>query len=191
MKKLKIGAIGMGRLGYEHACNIANRVPQAELTAICDADLKRAESAAEELGVTAVYTNPKELCSDPEVEAVAIVTDTSSHVEMIGYAMDAGKHVFCEKPLAENVEKCLVAEKIAEAHPELIFMLGFMRRYDHSYQIAKRKIEDGEIGDIILVRSYSQDPISIIEGTLQFAPRSGGQFIDMSIHDIDLIRWLT
>lgn len=191
MKKLKIGVIGMGRLGYEHACNIANRVPQAELTAICDADLKRAESAAEELGVTAVYTNPKELCSDPEVEAVAIVTDTSSHVEMIGYAMDAGKHVFCEKPLAENLEKCLAAEKIAEAHPELIFMLGFMRRYDHSYQIAKRKIEDGEIGDIILVRSYSQDPISIIEGTLQFAPRSGGQFIDMSIHDIDLIRWLT
>lgn len=191
MKKLKMGIIGIGRLGYEHACNIADRVPGSRLTAVCDADLKQAQSAAEKLGVSAVYTDPKELCSDPEVEAVAIVTNTSTHVEMIRYAMEAGKHVFCEKPLAESVEKCQEAEKIAEAHPELVFMLGFMRRYDHSYRTAKQKIENGEIGDIILVRSYSQDPISIIEGTLQYAPRSGGQFIDMSIHDIDLIRWLT
>ncbi|MDD6986435.1 MAG: Gfo/Idh/MocA family oxidoreductase, partial [Butyricicoccus porcorum] len=73
----------------------------------------------------------------------------------------------------------------------LIFMLGFMRRYDHSYQVAKQKMENGDIGDVILVRCYSQDPISIIQGTLEYAPRSGGQFIDMSIHDIDLIRWLT
>ena len=70
-------------------------------------------------------------------------------------------------------------------------MLGFMRRYDHSYQVAKKKMENGDIGDVILVRCYSQDPISIIEGTLEYAPRSGGQFIDMSIHDFDLIRWLT
>ncbi len=188
MKKLKIGIIGVGRLGYEHACNIANRVPGSELVAICDASLDRAKAVAEELGVTAVYNDPKALCNDPNVEAVAIVTNTASHVEMIGYAMDAGKHVFCEKPLAETVEKCKEAEKIIEAHPDLIFMLGFMRRFDHSYRIAEKKME---AGDMILVRCYSQDPISIIEGTLDYAPRSGGQFIDMSIHDIDLIRWLT
>ena len=94
-------------------------------------------------------------------------------------------------PLADTVEKCKEAEQIVAAHPELIFMLGFMRRYDHSYAVAKKKIDNGDIGDIILVRCYSQDPISIIEGTLEYAPRSGGQFIDMSIHDIDLIRWLT
>ena len=110
---------------------------------------------------------------------------------MIKLAMDAGKHVFCEKPLAETIEKCKQAEEIVAAHPDLIFMLGFMRRYDHSYQIAKKKMENGDIGDVILVRCYSQDPISIIEGTLEYAPRSGGQFIDMSIHDFDLIRWLT
>ena len=110
---------------------------------------------------------------------------------MIELAMNAGKHVFCEKPLAETVEKCKRAEKIVEAHPELTFMLGFMRRFDHSYAIAKEKIKRGDIGDIVLVRCYSQDPIAIIQGTLEYAPRSGGQFIDMSIHDIDLIRWLT
>ena len=191
MKKLKIGIIGVGRLGYEHACNIANRVPGSGLVAIADANFDRAKQVAEELGVTAVYNDPKELCADPNVEAVAIITNTASHVEMIKIAMDAGKHVFCEKPLADTVEKCKEAEQIIAAHPELTFMLGFMRRYDHSYQVAKKKMENGDIGDVILVRCYSQDPISIIEGTLEYAPRSGGQFIDMSIHDFDLIRWLT
>ena len=169
MKKLKIGIIGVGRLGYEHACNIANRVPGSELVAIADANFDRAKQVAEELGVTAVYNDPKDLCADPNVEAVAIITNTASHVEMIKIAMDAGKHVFCEKPLADTVEKCKEAEAIIAAHPELTFMLGFMRRYDHSYQVAKKKME----------------------GTLEYAPRSGGQFIDMSIHDFDLIRWLT
>ncbi len=191
MKKLKVGIIGIGRLGYEHACNIANRVPGMELVAIADANFERAKEVGEELGVTAVYGDAKELCSDPNVEAVAIITGTASHVEMIRIAMEAGKHVFCEKPLAETVEKCKQAEEIIAAHPDQIFMLGFMRRFDHSYQVAKKKIDNGDIGDIILVRCYSQDPIAIIEGTLAFAPRSGGQFIDMSIHDFDLIRWLT
>ena len=152
MKKLKIGIIGIGRLGYEHACNIANRVPGSELVAISDKNIARAKEVAEELGVSAVYENPADLCNDPNVEAVAIVTNTNSHVDMIELAMNAGKHVFCEKPLAETVEKCKKAEKIVEAHPELIFMLGFMRRYDHSYAIAKEKINRGDIGDIVLVR---------------------------------------
>lgn len=191
MKKLKIGIIGVGRLGFEHASNLAFRIPGAELVAICDADLARAKEVGAELGVSAVYDDPKALCENPEVEAVAIITNTASHVEMIRIAMDAGKHVFCEKPLADTVEKCKEAEKIIESHPELNFMLGFMRRYDNSYKLAKQKIDNGDIGDIILVRCYSQDPIAIIEGTLEYAPRSGGQFIDMSIHDIDLIRWIT
>lgn len=191
MKKLKIGIIGVGRLGYEHACNIATRVPGCELIAICDQNLDRAQAVARELGVSAVYQDPKELCANAEVQAVAIVTNTDSHVEMIKIAMDADKHVFCEKPLSDTIEKCLDAKKIIADHPHLTFMLGFMRRYDYSYRLAKGKIDNGDIGKVILVRCYSQDPISIIEGTLEYAPRSGGQFIDMSIHDIDLIRWLT
>ena len=191
MKKIKFGIIGVGRLGYEHACNLASRIPGAELVAICDGNEKRAKEVAEELGVSAVYSDPKALCENPEVGAVAIVTNTASHVEMIKISMEAGKHVFCEKPLADTVEKCKEAEAIIEAHPDQIFMLGFMRRFDYSYEVAKKKIENGDIGDLILVRCYSQDPRASIEGTLEYAPRSGGQFIDMSIHDIDLIRWLT
>lgn len=191
MKKLKIGIIGVGRLGYEHACNIASRVQGSELVAICDGNLTRAWEVADELGVKNVYDDPAEMCRNSDVEAVVIVTNTSSHVAMIKIAMEAGKHVFCEKPLSDTVESCLEAEKIIEAHPGQIFMLGFMRRFDYSYQVAKKKIERGDIGKVVLVRCYSQDPRAIIEGTLAYAPRSGGQFIDMSIHDIDLIRWLT
>ncbi len=191
MKKLKVGIIGVGTLGYEHACNIANRVPGMELVAICDGNIARAKEVAEELGVADVYDDPKAMCADPDIDAVAIVTGTASHVDMIRIAMEAGKHVFCEKPLAETVEKCKQAEEIIAAHPNQVFMLGFMRRFDKSYHIAKQKIENGDIGDIVLIRCYSQDPISIIERNLEYAPRSGGQFIDMSIHDIDLIRWLS
>ncbi|NLL64872.1 MAG: Gfo/Idh/MocA family oxidoreductase, partial [Clostridiaceae bacterium] len=155
MKKLKLGIIGVGRLGYEHASNIASRVPAAELVAICDGNLERAKEVAADLGVKDVYDDPHEMCANPEVDAVVIVTSTASHVEMIRIAMEAGKHVFCEKPLAGTVEECLEAEKIIEAHPDQIFMLGFMRRFDHSYQVAKQKIDNGEIGDIIMVRCYS------------------------------------
>ena len=191
MKKVKVGIIGVGRLGSEHASNLANRIPNSELVAINDANQERAKAVAADLGVAKVYATPEELCADPEVEAVAIITNTNVHVEMIKIAMAAGKHVFCEKPLSDKLEACLEAEKIIEAHPELIFQLGFHRRYDKSYALAKAKMDRGDIGKVILVRCYSQDPKAIIEGTLEYAPRSGGQFIDMSIHDIDLIRWLT
>ena len=174
-----------------HACNIANRVPGMELVAICDGNTARAKEVAEELNVEAVYADPAQMCADPNVEAVAIFTNTASHVDMIKIAMEAGKHVFCEKPLAENVEKCLKAEEIIKAHPNQVFMLGFMRRFDKSYRIAKQKIDNGDIGRVVLVRCYSEDPRSTFDSYLPFAPTSGGQFIDMSIHDIDLIRWLT
>ena len=191
MKKLKVGIIGVGRLGFEHASNLANRVPNSELVAICDGNMERAKSVAEELGVAKAYDKPEDICADPEVEAVAIITNTASHVDMIKIAMEAGKHVFCEKPLSDKLDACKEAEKVIAAHPELIFQLGFHRRYDRSYLKAKEKIDRGDIGTVVLVRCYSQDPKAIIKGTLEYAPRSGGQFIDMSIHDIDLIRWLT
>lgn len=191
MKEIKIGIVGVGRLGYEHACNIATRVPGLKLEAICDGFEKRAKEVAEELGVEKVYTDMNDMCKDPDVEAVAIVTNTTMHLDMIRIAMENGKHVFCEKPLAETEEKCREAEAIIKAHPELTFMLGFMRRFDKSYMAAKKKIENGDIGDVVMVRCNSQDPVSVIDGIIAYGPTSGGEFLDMSIHDIDLVRWFT
>ena len=189
MKKLKIGIIGVGRLGYEHACNIANRVPGSELVAIADANFDRAKQVAEELGVTAVYNDPKDLCADPNVEAVAIITNTASHVEMIKIAMDAGKHVFTDKPLGCSLEECKRAEAAVERHPDKIFFLGFMRRYDPSYADAKAQINAGRIGKPYLVKATGLDPEALVESCIKFSKTSGGIFIDAASHDIDLMRW--
>lgn len=191
MKNIKIGSIGLGRLGYEHAKNIATLIPGAELAAICDTDAKRVEEVAAELGVSNTYTDVAEMCANPALDAVAVVSPSMYHAAHIKLALDAGKHVFCDKPLDTTVEKCLEAEKAVEAHPDKVFMLGFMRRFDDSYADAKRRIDNGDIGKVVLVRSYTQDPRTTIEGTLKFAPHSGGQFLDMCVHDIDLIRWFT
>lgn len=191
MKKIKIGSVGLGRLGYEHATNIATKISQAELVAICDIDENRVAAVADELDVQYRYTNFEEMCKNPELDAIVIVSPSSLHPEQIAMALSYGKHVFCDKPLGTTVEQCLVAEKAVEAHPDKIFMLGFMRRFDPSYLDAKARIARGELGKVILVRSYTQDPIATIEGTLKFAKWSGGQFLDMCVHDIDLVRWFT
>ncbi len=191
MKKIKIGSVGLGRLGYEHACNIANLVPGAELTALCDVDAVRVKEVAAELNVPYTYTDVTEMVKNPELDAIVIVSPSMYHADHIKLALDAGKHVFCDKPLDTTIEKCKQAERAVEAHPDKVFMLGFMRRFDDSYTEAKHRIENGEIGKVVLVRSYTQDPRTTIEGTLKFAPHSGGQFLDMCVHDIDLIRWFT
>ena len=190
-KTLKIGSVGLGRLGYEHAKNLATQVPGCELAAICDVDANRVKEVAAELGVPNTYTDFEEMCKNPELDAIVIVSPSFLHCQQIEIAMNHGKHVFCEKPLGTDVAQCKAAEKVIEAHPDLIFQLGFMRRFDKSYAEAKRKIDNGDIGKVVLVRSYTQDPRSTIESTLKFAPHSGGQYLDMCVHDIDLIRWFT
>ena len=190
MEKIRFGIVGIGMMGRMHATSL-QRNPHAEVVAVCARTESKVKAFQEEFGVPYGYTNVDELVNNPEVDAIVVATGADAHKAPCLAACKAKKHIFCEKPLADTVEKCKEAEAIIAAHPELTFMLGFMRRYDHSYQVAKKKMENGDIGDVILVRCYSQDPISIIEGTLEYAPRSGGQFIDMSIHDFDLIRWLT
>jgi len=191
MKKIRIGSIGLGRLGYEHAANIATRVPGAELAALCDVDQEKLAAVSAELNVQSTYADFAEMCRNPDLDAICIVSPSALHAEHIRIAMENGKHVFCEKPLDTTVERCIAAEKIVQAHRDKIFMLGFMRRYDYSYRKAKEKVDRGEIGRLVLIRAYTQDPLSQIENTLKFAPHSGGQFLDMCVHDIDLCNWFT
>jgi myo-inositol 2-dehydrogenase/D-chiro-inositol 1-dehydrogenase len=120
---------------------------------------------------------------------VVIVTTSSEHCWQIEAALDAGKHVFSEKPLGVDLVQCKQAEAAVERHPDRTFMLGFMRRYDKSYAYAKQKIEEGAIGTPYLVKATGIDPEVFVEGAIRFAPTSGGIFLDMGIHDIDLMRW--
>ena len=190
MEELRIGLVGTGAIGRTHIERINNTLQGGKVVACADANIDFCKSVAEKYGIKA-YEKGEDMIAADDIDAVVVTTLDPFHEQYVMAAIKAGKYVFCEKPLADTVEKCKEAEAIIAAHPKLTFMLGFMRRYDHSYQVAKKKMENGDIGDVILVRCYSQDPISIIEGTLEYAPRSGGQFIDMSIHDFDLIRWLT
>jgi myo-inositol 2-dehydrogenase/D-chiro-inositol 1-dehydrogenase len=105
--------------------------------------------------------------------------------------LEAGFHVFSEKPLGLYLEEAVEVQEAVEAHSDKIFMLGFMRRYDRSYAAAKRKIANGDIGEPTLIRCYGLDPAKQMDNFLKFARAnySGGLFLDMSIHDLDLARW--
>ncbi|WP_199883955.1 Gfo/Idh/MocA family protein [Anaerosinus massiliensis] len=189
MNKIKIGIAGLGRLGKEHAKNLAFKIPNATLTAACSIVPAELDYAKKELGVEKVYTDFREMLRDADIEAVAIVTTSDQHCWQIEAALDAGKHVFSDKPLGITVAECKMAEKAVERHPELTFFLGFMRRFDPSYAYAKEKIKQGAIGKPYMVKATGIDPEALVQGAIKFAATSGGIFIDMAIHDIDLIRW--
>lgn len=189
MKKVKVGIVGLGRLGKVHAGNLAFRIADAELTAACSIMPNELEFARRELNVTDVYTDFNEMLVKADIDAVAIVTTSGLHCGQIAAALDAGKHVFCEKPLGVTVEECRQAEAAVARHPDLAFFLGFMRRFDPSYAYAMEKIKAGVIGRPYMVKATGIDPESLVQGAIRFAPTSGGIFIDMAIHDIDLMRW--
>lgn len=189
MKKVRVGIAGLGRLGKIHAYNLAAKIPNAELRAACSIVPAELAYAQEHLGVQQVYGDYCEMIKSADIDAVTIVTTSSEHCWQIEAALDAGKHVFSEKPLGVSLDQCRQAEAAVVRHPELTFMLGFMRRYDKSYAYAKKKIENGAIGTPYLVKGTGVDPEAFVEGALRFSRNSGGIFLDMGIHDIDLMRW--
>ena len=189
MRKIKTGAVGLGRLGYQHAENIAFRIPEMHLEALCSIDEQELSHAKTKLGVGEGYLDFSQMIKEADLEAVVLTSPSHLHCEQIEIALKAGLHVFCEKPLGTTIEDCERAVKIVNNFPNQVFMLGFMRRYDPSYMYAKQKIEEGFIGKPILFRGYSVDPESAIEGAIRFAADSAGQFLDMAVHDIDLARW--
>jgi len=189
MNEIKVGIAGLGRLGKVHAKNLAFRIPGVRLTAACSIVESELEYAKNEFGVKDTYTDYRKMLAEADIDAVAIVTTSGEHCWQIEAALNAGKHVFSDKPLGVTLEECKTAEKAVEAHPDQVFFLGFMRRYDPSYVYAKKKIEEGAIGTPYLVKATGIDPESAIQGAIRFAATSGGVFIDMASHDIDLMRW--
>src|SRR5881392_3929306 len=188
--RLRIGIVGLGRLGRRHAQNLAQRVPSAELAAACSPVADELAWAKDALAVRNLYADYAALLGEADVEAVFLVTPTSLHAEQIVQALHAGKHVFCEKPLALDLDECSRVEAVAAQHPRLKVMIGYGRRFDPSYRDAYGKVRAGAIGRPYLVRSQNldmNDPSGFFVG---FAPTSGGIFLDCTVHDIDLARWL-
>jgi len=189
MKKIKIGAVGLGRLGKKHAENVAFKIPNAELTAVCSLVKDEIELAQSEWGIPKAYLDFNDMLKDDELDALLIASSSTEHSSQIIKALDAGFHVFSEKPLGVTIEEAVAVGDAVAKHPEKIFMAGFMRRYDPSYAYTNELIKKGDIGEPFMIRCYGMDPVSQIKGAIAFAEKSGGIFLDLAIHDIDLACW--
>ena len=165
-------------------------MPGAELVAACSPSADEREWAKATLGTKHLYADYAQLLAHPGLDAVFLVTPNTVHPEQIIAGLRAGKHVFCEKPLSQELAECLEVEAEAAKHPRQKVMIGFVRRFDASYQDAHRMIAAGAIGRPFLVRSETCDQNDPSGFFVRFAPTSGGIFVDMSVHDIDLARWL-
>jgi myo-inositol 2-dehydrogenase/D-chiro-inositol 1-dehydrogenase len=188
--KVRIGVAGLGRLGKHHAENLVYRVKKAEVVAACSIVPEELEYAKSELGIDRVFNDYREMLREIEMDAVFLVTSTPVHGQQIIDALEAGYDVFCEKPLALTMEECDRVLAVADQYPERLVTIGFVRRYDPSYAYAKQKIDEGAIGDPILFRSHSADMDDTAAFQVEFSKTSGGVFLDASIHDMDLARWM-
>jgi inositol 2-dehydrogenase len=185
--RLNVGLIGVGRLGRIYARELSTRIPAVRLTAVADVDPKAAETVAGEFDVPRWYGDSGDLLADGAVDAVVIASPTRSHCALTEAAVGRSKAVFCEKPPALTLDEAL-AMKAAVDRAGAFFQLGFMRRFDRGYAAARRQLDAGAIGDVMLFKSTSRDPY---RPSLDYIdPRSsGGLMIDMGIHDFDLGRW--
>jgi myo-inositol 2-dehydrogenase / D-chiro-inositol 1-dehydrogenase len=190
VSSLRIGIAGLGRMGKRHAEQLARRTRGAALVAACSAVADERAWAQQELGVQRLYERYEDLIADRELDAVVIATPTAQHAEQTIAALNAGKHVFCEKPLALDVAACERVQAVAAQRPQQVAMVGFVRRFDPSFAQAKADIDAGLLGRPFLVRSQTGDMNDASGFFVKFAPSSGGIFMDCSVHDIDLARWM-
>jgi len=186
-KKLRIGVIGAGRIGKLHANNLVNRVPNAELAAISDVYLPAAKELAEKLGVPAYYDDYHKILDDPTIDAVFICSSTNTHSPISIEAAKAGKNIFCEKPIDHDLDKILpVLEEVKKAGVR--YQVGFNRRFDRNFKHVHDVVANGGIGDVHIVKVTSRDPEA---PPLSYVKVSGGIFVDMTIHDFDMVRYLS
>jgi inositol 2-dehydrogenase len=188
MAKIGVGVIGLGRMGGVYASFVASQVADARLVAVADSRPEALETFTLDAQDVRGYADYHDLLNDKAVDAVIVVTPTSTHREVVTAAAKRGKAIFCEKPAALTLEA--TDEMIAAVEKAgVLFQVGFMRRFDKGISSAKKRIEAGEIGDPVTIRSIGRDPFRT---SLEYANPavSGGLIVDMGIHDFDLVRWL-
>lgn len=190
MKKIiNVCLIGAGRAGMIHGHDYAGSVPGAKLYAVCDPVGDAAKKAADELDAEVFYKDYQEALKDEKIDAVVIACPTKFHKEIAVNAAFAGKHIFCEKPMAMDEQEC--DEMIQAAQKNGVkLQIGFMRRFDESFQEAKRLIEAGEIGEVVSVRSHTRGPSKPKEWMYDISI-SNGPLGEVCSHDIDTVRWFT
>ena len=186
IKQINIGLIGAGRIGRIHAENLAHRISAANLMIVSDALADSAEKCAADFQIPIVALGPQAIFDSPEIDAVAICSSTDTHVDFIIKAAKAGKHIFCEKPIALDLASIDQALAVVE-QSRVKLQVGFNRRFHANFKQVRDLVAVGQIGQPHLVRISSRDsappPISYVKV-------SGGIFLDMTIHDFDMARYL-
>ena len=186
MNDVRVGVLGVGRIGQMHSELIARRAEGASLVAVYDVFEEGAQSVAAEFGARAA-ASPEELINADDVDAIAVCTPTDTHIDFLVAAAKAGKPVFMEKPLSLDLSE--VERGIAAAQAGGISVqVGFNRRFDASHKAVRDTVASGQIGEVQMVRITSRDPAP---PPVSYIDSSGGIFLDMTIHDFDMARYVT
>ncbi len=185
---LNIGIIGLGRIGKVHMNSIATRIPEAKIIIAADPFLNdEMREFAKQFNITNLTKDYKEVLNNKDVEAVLICSSTDTHAIISAEAIRAGKHVFCEKPVDHSLEKIKIVQDALKENP-VKFQVGFNRRYDHNFAAIRKAVADGRLGDVHVTKITSRDPNP---PSAEYAAVSGGMLLDMTIHDFDMVRFLT
>ncbi|UCF63851.1 MAG: Gfo/Idh/MocA family oxidoreductase [bacterium] len=185
--KINVGLIGAGRLGSMYADYLAYRIPRAKLVAVADIIPERAKKCAEKYELPRWYDNHHDLNADAEIDAIVVAATTLNHREIVIDAAMEKKAVFCEKPITLSLNESREMKKAVEENG-IFYQQGFQRRFDKGFAAGKQKIDAGVIGSAVVFRGSSRDPYP---PSLEYLKpeNSGGQILDMAIHDIDIARW--
>jgi myo-inositol 2-dehydrogenase/D-chiro-inositol 1-dehydrogenase len=185
-KKVNVGIIGAGRIGRVHVQNLAYHIPEANVVAIADIFVESAEECAAEFGIPSVSKDHRAILENDGIEAVVICSSTDTHAQFIEEAAAVGKHIFCEKPIdldLKRIDRALGA--VDKAGVKL--QVGFNRRFDPSFKRVRDMVAEGKVGTPHIVHIISRDPAP---PPIEYIKVSGGIFVDMTIHDFDMARYL-
>lgn len=186
---LKIGIIGAGRIGKVHLESISYHVKNATVTAMADPFMnEETEKLIRSYGVSKVTKDYKDILNDKDIDAVLVCSSTDTHAAISIEAINAGKHVFCEKPIDHSIEKIQAVADALKEHPNIKFQVGFNRRFDHNFAAIRKAYDDGKIGEAHILKITSRDPEPPNPAYIKV---SGGIFLDMTIHDFDMACFLT
>jgi myo-inositol 2-dehydrogenase/D-chiro-inositol 1-dehydrogenase len=185
MNKVIVGIIGAGRIGKLHAENLL-RIPGVKLKTVADIFTDTLKEWAQRAGIECMTNDYKDIMNDPEINAVLICSSTDTHTQLIQEAAKAGKHIFCEKPISFAIEQTKEALQVVKK-AGVKFQTGFNRRFDHNFKRVHEMIQQGKIGDPHIIKITSRDPEP---PSKDYILKSGGLFMDMSIHDFDMARYL-
>ncbi len=185
---LRLGIIGAGRIGKVHCESIGRYVKDAVVACVADPFMNaETEKTIKALGAEKVTKDYREILADKSIDAVLICSSTDTHAQISIEAIKAGKHVFCEKPVDHDVDKILEV-KAALAKSNVKYQVGFNRRFDHNFEAVRDAIASGRIGHLDVLKICSRDPGA---PPVEYIKVSGGIFLDMTIHDFDMVRFLS